>query len=679
VAFGLQGERPQTEEGMTVGISFGSPTSGSGFNVSSTVSSIMANMQNVETPWKNQISSLNSQDTVISSLGTLLSSLSSDLTNLTEATGVLSEKEGSSSDTSVLTLTSATSSSVAGTHSVTVSSLATTSSGYLTEVSDSSDTLSGSIVIQVGTASAQTVTLDSSDNTLSELASAINSADIGVTASVLSDASGERLSIVSGTSGADGDLTITSGITDSTKSTALSYTTGVTGTNASLTVDGVSLTTTSNTVSDLIPGVTFQLLSTSSTAVQVVVTNYISGAESSIASLITDYNSLISAMSTQEGYDASGTAEPLFGSPTLSMLQQNILTGLSETNPGGYLDSVSSATGVGATISGSIVIQVGTATAQTISVTSSDNTLSGLADSINSADIGVTASVVTSDSKSTLELTSQTGGSAGKLTVTSALKAATNTALSYTGSSYTSTTSSSGTVGTVASASDKLSGSIVIEAGTGTTQTITITSSCNTLSKLASTINSDSLGVTASVVSNSDGTSSLKLVSGTVGSTGALSVTSSLYDATNKTTTSLSYNATSDLSSIDLLGLNVNSDGSISLDASTLISALNNDFTGVQGFFQDANSWGLNFSNIVTNAGTSSSKGILKLALTSNSSIESTLNADISREESLISTESKSLTAEMTSANEIMQAIPSELSQVNELYAAITGYNSSSS
>ena len=40
----------------TVGLSFGSPTSGAGFDVSSTVAEIVGNLQNVETPWKNQIS-----------------------------------------------------------------------------------------------------------------------------------------------------------------------------------------------------------------------------------------------------------------------------------------------------------------------------------------------------------------------------------------------------------------------------------------------------------------------------------------------------------------------------------------------------------------------------------------------------------------------------------------------
>jgi flagellar hook-associated protein 2 len=82
---------------------------------------------------------------------------------------------------------------------------------------------------------------------------------------------------------------------------------------------------------------------------------------------------------------------------------------------------------------------------------------------------------------------------------------------------------------------------------------------------------------------------------------------------------------------------------------------------------------------MLTNAGTSSKTGILALASTSNSSIESTLNANISREQSLISIQQTSLTAELNSANEILQEIPTELEGVNELYSAITGYNESKS
>jgi flagellar hook-associated protein 2 len=771
----------------TVGLSFGSPTSGAGFDVSTTVSSIMANLENVETPWKSQITTINSQDTVLSSLGTLLSNLSTDLSSLTDATGVLSEKEGSSSNDNVLTLTSASTTAVAGTHTVEVTKLAATSSGYLSELTNSSDTLAGSISIQVGSGTAQTITLTSSDNTLSGLASAINSAGVGVTASVLTDATGSRLSLVSGTSGAGGNMTVTSAITDTTPKalsyadttpytsttpdtgtlgstasasdtlagsvvvqvgagaattitltsadntlsglagaintaslgvtasvvtnattgvssislvsntngsagaltvtssltdttpTAVNYNSAVTGINAALTVDGVSLTTSSNTVSNLIPGVTFQLLSTSDTPVQVVIANYNSGVESTFNSLVTDYNSLVSAMNTQVGNDSSGNAEPLYGSPTLTMLQQDILGGISTTNPNGYLDSVSTSTAVGTTLAGSITIQVGTAAAQTVTMTSGDNTLSGLAAAINTANIGVTAAVVTdpTTNESTLTLASQTTGSTGALSVSSAIKATSNTALTYTSNKYTSTTDSSGTLGKAASASDTLSGSIVLQVGSGTTQTIKISSSNNTLTTLASGINSDNLGVTASVVTNSDGTSSLSLTSQTAGSTGALSVTSSLYDVTGKTTTTLGYTTSSDITSLSALGISVNNDGTISLDATALDSVLNTDFSGVQGLFQNANSWGMTFANMLTNAGTSSTTGILELAETSNSSIESTLNADISREDMLISSESKSLTAELNSANEIMQQLPSQLSGVNELYSAITGYNSS--
>jgi flagellar hook-associated protein 2 len=78
---------------------------------------------------------------------------------------------------------------------------------------------------------------------------------------------------------------------------------------------------------------------------------------------------------------------------------------------------------------------------------------------------------------------------------------------------------------------------------------------------------------------------------------------------------------------------------------------------------------------MLTNAGTSAATGVLSLVSSSNSNIESTLNADISKEQSLISVQQTSLTAELTSADQIMQQLPSQLDGVNELYSAITGYD----
>ncbi len=663
----------------TVGLSFGSPTSGAGFNVSQTVASIVSNLQNVETPWNNQLSSLESQDTVISNLGTLFSNVSNDISQLTDFEGVLAQKTGSSSDTNVLELTSASSSAVAGTHTVVVNSLAQTSSGYMAEIANANDTLSGSITLQVGSGQAQTFTLNSSDNTLAGLASAINASGVGITASVLTDATGSRLSLVSGTSGASGNISVTANsisdasgggtpltysdpngytattadsgtvgtvagendilsgtlsigvgggtpqtftldssddtlstlasainqadlgvqasvvqnsngsyglslqsqtdgsagalsVTSNVVDTALGYTATVTGSNASLDVDGVSLTSASNTVTDLIPGVTFQLLSTSPTEsggspeqVQVIIGNDNTDVESTVNQFVSDYNSLVSAINAQEGNTSSGTPEPLFGSPTLSLLQQQILSGIDASNPNGYLDAISNAND---SLSGSITIALGSGTSQTIDVPSgSDDTLAGLASAINAANIGVTANVVTTSTSSQLELLSETAGSSGALTVTSNVTdTTTNTALNYNGSG-------------------------------------------------------------------------------------------------------------SDINSLTSLGISVNDDGTLTFDASSLDSTLNSDYSSVQNFFQGTNSWGQNFSTLLSNAGTSSSTGILALASSSNSSIESTLNAEITKENSIISAEQSSLTTELNQANETLQQIPTELDGMNELYSAITGYN----
>ena len=58
----------------------------------------------------------------------------------------------------------------------------------------------------------------------------------------------------------------------------------------------------------------------------------------------------------------------------------------------------------------------------------------------------------------------------------------------------------------------------------------------------------------------------------------------------------------------------MNNDGSLTFDAASLDSVLNSDYSGVAGFFQNANSWGQTFSTMLTNAGTSSTTGILALA-----------------------------------------------------------------
>src|ERR1700730_4551068 len=195
----------------TVGISFGSATSGQGFDVASTVTQILASEKAIETPWKNQLTALQAQDTVLSTVGSDLATLTTSLQALTDFSGVFAAKLGSSSNTNVLHLTSATATAVAGSHTIEITQLAQTSSNASTAVSAANDTLSGTLTIQ-----GHTFNVNSANNndTLSTLSASINAASIGVTSSVITDSSGSRLSIVSKTSGAAGQLTISASLTD---------------------------------------------------------------------------------------------------------------------------------------------------------------------------------------------------------------------------------------------------------------------------------------------------------------------------------------------------------------------------------------------------------------------------------------------------------------------------------
>src|SRR5579883_2792893 len=190
----------------------GTSTSSSGFgqgiNVQQFVQYALANQQATITALQNEQTTLNSQTTEISKISTDINALDNAVFALSDPLGVLSSQTATSSNSSVLSAT-ANSSATAGTHSITVNSLATTSSYYTDALASSSTTIApGTFQIQVGSNSPVTVTVDSTNNTLSQLASTINGLNAGVSASVIQDANGYRLALVSNTSGAPGNNTV---------------------------------------------------------------------------------------------------------------------------------------------------------------------------------------------------------------------------------------------------------------------------------------------------------------------------------------------------------------------------------------------------------------------------------------------------------------------------------------
>jgi flagellar hook-associated protein 2 len=323
----------------TVGLSFGSPTSGQGFDVASTVAQIQAANQAIETPWQNQLTALKAQDAVLSSLGTDLSALSTSLQKLTDFEGVFAEKQGSSSNTDVISLSSASSSAAAGSHTIVVTQLAQTSSDVSSAIAGASDTLTGTVTIQGQVFDTST----GNNNTLTGLVAAINSAAIGVTASVITDSSGSRLSIVSNTSGAAGQLSAitTNNLADSTTGGGnISFSTGEQGQDAKLTVDGVAATSSSNTVTSVIAGVTFQLLATSATPVQVEITDGTTDIATAIGSFVSAYNKVVGDINSVEQSGSGGSSAPLLGSPVIAQLQESLTGSLFGNTASGSIKNI---------------------------------------------------------------------------------------------------------------------------------------------------------------------------------------------------------------------------------------------------------------------------------------------------------------------------------------------------
>jgi flagellar hook-associated protein 2 len=121
--------------------------------------------------------------------------------------------------------------------------------------------------------------------------------------------------------------------------------------------------------------------------------------------MVKDYNSVISALSAQEGKDASGNPEPLFGSPIISQLQQMLSGAL--TTPSGT--SLTSPTQIGLSLNSNGTLSLNT---DQLSTALNDN-YSGvqalfqntnsfglnLEQAVNSAGTGSTTSILTQSQK----------------------------------------------------------------------------------------------------------------------------------------------------------------------------------------------------------------------------------------------------------------------------------------
>ncbi len=295
-------------------------TQGTGIDVSSIVDQIIFAEQAPERIWQQQQIALAAQTSSLNSLSTGVNALKDKIQALSDLSGVFAAQVATSSQPDLVTV-SAQSNAVAGVHTLIVNHLATVSSYYTDPVISSSTILThGSLTLTVGQGS-NVITIDASNDTLEKLSTYISAHSYGVQASVINDADGARLALVSKTSGAPGDLSVT------LNNTGLVFQKSADGINASFSLDGVPLSSTTNTVSSPLPGVTLNLLAANpAKPVTISVGPDTAGITQAINDFVSAYNSAIGSVNSQFKANANSDAGPLASNSALRSLQGSLLS-----------------------------------------------------------------------------------------------------------------------------------------------------------------------------------------------------------------------------------------------------------------------------------------------------------------------------------------------------------------
>jgi flagellar hook-associated protein 2 len=176
----------------------------------------------------------------------------------------------------------------------------------------------GTLSITVGSGTPVSITVDSTNNTLSGIRDAINAASVGATASIVKDGSAYRLLVTSDT-GASNALSLSvSGDGDGTDSgddsglSALNYYSGENqmtqrqaAQDASFTVNGLPLTSATNTITDIVDGIDLTISQATTTPVTITVTKNTDAVVAEVESFVALYNSFYSSAKALTKYDAS--------------------------------------------------------------------------------------------------------------------------------------------------------------------------------------------------------------------------------------------------------------------------------------------------------------------------------------------------------------------------------------
>ena len=298
---------------------------GSGVDITSLVASLVtAQYQAKDSQLADQQTTLTAQISGVAAVKSGVTGFSTAFNTL--VTGGTLSTQPNSSNTSVLTATGLSGSKLAGlSATVVVNQLASaqaattntavdpaaafrTGTFSLQFGSESTDS-SGTTTFTAGSSSPVSITIGSGDATLSGIAAQINAANAGVTASVIGDGNGQRLSI-KGATGASQAFTLTGTDTDPTADglslstlsvgrQATGTTIGTSAQDAIVQLDGATFHRASNTISNLISGVQLKLVSASTTPVTLGTDSPTTALGAAVSDIVDTYNQVLATLQAQ--------------------------------------------------------------------------------------------------------------------------------------------------------------------------------------------------------------------------------------------------------------------------------------------------------------------------------------------------------------------------------------------
>lgn len=320
---------------------------GSGIDINTMVTQLVAVERQPILQLQSAATRLNTQ---ISSLGKMQSLLSAvqDAANALTSNTLWTATTASSADESVV-LPVGGSTATPGNYAVTVQSLAAPQTLVSSTVFGAATDLvgGGTLTLEIGSWDAGltaftpksggtpvAITVTAAD-TLQTLRDKINGQGAGVTATIVTDASGSRLSLRSSTSGVENGFRLTATDDDGNHTDgaglsrlafdppggATSMLHAQAGSNAAATINGVPVTTTTNDLANVVEGMTLRLRKNTATPVDVSVASDTEAVRKAVQTFADAYNALARYIGEQTKYDATTkVGGPLQGDSTVTSL-----------------------------------------------------------------------------------------------------------------------------------------------------------------------------------------------------------------------------------------------------------------------------------------------------------------------------------------------------------------------